>query len=203
MSTSFGYVAGNDRNIGDNGGNVIQLDISANPGNSGGGLYDAQGNLLGIIMSKATGNNVDGIVYAIPSNRVIKSVNDMMKFGYVKGRPALGVTVVTLSANTWDILANGELSGYIYENDSARYGVYIISSKYSSELQKGDRIVTFNGETVSSNQHIVNIISRLSPGSVATLVVERAVKNSDGSISYEQKTVKILLRERDWADDIK
>lgn len=202
MATSFGYVAANDRNIGDNGGNVIQLDISANPGNSGGGLYDVQGNLLGIITSKASGSNVDGIVYAIPSNRMLKSVSDLMKFGYVKGRPALGVTVVTLNASTWDTLSRGELAGCLYENSEARYGVYIISSKYSSELQKGDRIVTFNGEEVSVNQQILNIISRLSPGSVATLVIERAVEKSDGSISYEQKTVKILLRERDWADEI-
>lgn len=202
MSTSFGYVAANDRNIGDNGGNVIQLDISANPGNSGGGLYDTQGNLLGIITSKASGSNVDGIVYAIPSNRMLKSVNDLMKFGYVKGRAALGVSVVTVNESTWNTLVQGELAGYLHEQTSARYGVYVISSKYYDELKKGDRIVSFNGDVVSVNQQILNAIAKLSPGSVATLVIERAHVGADGEVTYKQETIKILLRERDWADEI-
>ncbi|MBE6610758.1 MAG: trypsin-like serine protease [Ruminococcaceae bacterium] len=202
MATSFGYVAANDRNIGDNGGNVIQLDISANPGNSGGGLYDTQGNLLGIITSKASGSNVDGIVYAIPSNRMLSSVNDLLKFGYVRGRPALGITVVTVNASTWDTFAEGELKGYLGEKNESRYGVYILSSKYTDQLQKGDRIVSFNGDEVSVNQQILNIISKLSPGSVATLVIERQTNPGAETPSYLRETVKILLRERDWADEI-
>jgi serine protease Do len=203
MSTSFGYIAANDRNIGDNGGNVIQLDLSANPGNSGGGLYDTQGNLLGIITSKASGSNVDGIVYAIPSNRMLKSINDLMKFGYVRGRAALGISVVTVNASTWNTLFQGELSGYLHEQSEARYGVYIVSTKYYDELKKGDRIVSFNGQEVSVNQQILNIIARLSPGSVATLVIERAHVGADGEVTYKQETVKILLRERDWPDENK
>ena len=155
------------------------------------------------VIAKYTAEEIEGIGFAIPSNIAASVAEDLINYGYVKGRPALGVTVVTVSANTWDTFANGELSGYLYENNSERYGVYIISSRYSSDLKKGDRIVSINGEEISSNQHISNVISRLSPGSVATLVVERVSVKSDGSVAYEQKTVKLLLRERDWADEIK
>jgi len=98
--------------------------------------------------------------------------------------------------------AEGELKGYLGEKNESRYGVYILSSKYTDQLQKGDRIVSFNGDEVSVNQQILNIISKLSPGSVATLVIERQTNPGAETPSYLRETVKILLRERDWADEI-
>ena len=52
------------------------------------------------------------------------------------------------------------------------------------------------------NQQILKIISKLSPGSVATLVIERQSNPGGVTPSYVRETVKFLLRERDWADEI-
>lgn len=203
MATSFGYVAANNRDIGDNGGTFLQLDISANPGNSGGGLYDGQGNLLGIITSKASGSNVDGIVYAIPSNRMLSHVNDLVSYGYVRGRAALGITIATVNESSWSHWSQNELKGYLHETPAKKYGVYIINSKYNTDILLGDRLISLNGQQIATNTGVLDIISRLSPGSIVTAVVERAKLGEDGTVSYEEKTYTILLRERDWPDEIK
>lgn len=197
LSVSYGYVSHANRDIHDQGGNFIQVDASVNPGNSGGGLYDAQGNLLGIITAKASGENVDGIGYAIPTNRMLTVVNDLLKYGYVKGRPALGVTVVTVSVSTWEYFNQNELNGYLGDR---KYGVYIISSKYNTDIQLGDRIVSCNGKTLTVKEELTSIISGFSVGDKLTLVIERPIRQSDGTFEYETFETVCVLQERDWAD---
>lgn len=201
FSVSFGSVSCPDRNTGDIGGNLIQLDVSVNPGNSGGGAFDTEGNLIGVVVSKASGTSVDGIGYAIPSNRMLSVVNDLLKFGYVKGRAALGITVVNVTVENYASVMAGALNGYLFNIENKRYGVYVIESTNSTELKKGDRIVSIDGITVTTNTSLLKAISKLSPGSEVKVIIERATTSSDGSgVAFEQKTVSILLQERDWAD---
>lgn len=201
FSVSFGNVSCPDRDAGDIGGNLVQLDVSVNPGNSGGGAFDTEGNLIGVVVSKASGTSVDGIGYAIPSNRMLSVVNDLLKFGYVKGRAALGVTVVNVTAENYASAMAGTLNGYLYNIENKRYGVYVIESTNSAELKKGDRIVSIDGITVTTNTSLLKAISKLAPGSEVKMVIERAKPSSDGNgVAFEQKTVSILLKERDWAD---
>lgn len=198
LSVSFGYVSHANRDINDQGGNFIQVDASVNPGNSGGGLYDAQGNLLGIITAKASGDNVDGIGYAIPTNRMLIVVNDLLKYGYVKGRPALGVTVVTVSVSTWDYFNQNDLKGYLGDR---KYGVYIISSRYNSEIQLGDRIISCNGKTLTVKEELTSLLTNYKVGDKLTLLIERPLRQSDGTFEYETFETVCVLEERDWPDE--
>ncbi len=199
LSVSYGYISYPDRDIGDEGGSFIQTDISVNPGNSGGGLYDYAGNLVGIVTAKASGTNVDGIGYAIPSNRMVDSVNDLLKYGYVKGRPALGVTVVNVSATTWDYFNEGELAGML---DEYNYGVYVISAMYYPELiLKGDRIVSIDGKKLETKEQLSEEIMKHKAGDYIKVTLERGTKLSDGSFSFREITITIKLRERDWVDE--
>lgn len=198
LSVSFGYVSHANRDINDKGGRFIQIDASVNPGNSGGGLYDAQGNLLGIITAKASGDNVDGIGYAIPTNRMLSVVNDLLKYGYVKGRPALGVTVVTVSVSTWDYFNQNELNGYLGDR---KYGVFIISSKYNTEIQLGDRIVSCDGNALTVKEELTAFLADKNVGDKLTLVIERPLRQSDGTFKYETFETVCVLAERDWADE--
>lgn len=79
---------------------VIQTNAAVNEGNSGGGLFDINGNLIGIVNAKDKSSaysavSVEGMGYAIPSNTVKRIVDELIENGYVKDRAALGVSIYT------------------------------------------------------------------------------------------------------------
>ncbi len=200
LSYSYGCVSHPDRDISDRGGNFIQIDATVNPGNSGGGLFDSSGNLIGIVTAKAKGDNVDGIGYAIPSNRMLEVIDDLLTFGYVKGRPALGVTIATVNSTNWQYWSENDLNGVIGDR---KYGVFIITSKYTEDMKLGDRIVSINGKVITENADITAVIDTCKVGDVLNIKLERPVKGSDGLITYENASATFTLRERDWADALK
>ena len=71
---------------------LLQTDTSVNPGNSGGGLFNMAGNLVGIVNAKSTGDAVEGIGFAIPTSDAVSVVAELYDHGYVEGRPALGLS---------------------------------------------------------------------------------------------------------------
>lgn len=209
FSVAFGKIGHPNRDLGEVAGNFIQIDTSVNPGNSGGGLFDAAGNLIGIVNAKASGTNVDGIGYAIPAARALDVMDQLLEKGYVGGRPAIGLTLVQVNQSTWDYFKNGdgstpgELKDYLYE---ARYGIYIIESKYNTEIKKGDRIVSCNGVEFDNRDSFSQWLLKYKSGDTVRITVERitsAVQNPDGSytVQRERNTYECTLRERDWADE--
>lgn len=72
--------------------NLLQTDAAINSGNSGGGLFNDNGDLIGIVSAKYSATGVEGLGFAIPSNQVQKIIQDLIKLGYVEGRTSLGVT---------------------------------------------------------------------------------------------------------------
>lgn len=85
-----GIVSGLEREITLNGKNMTLMQISAsvNPGNSGGGVFDQYGNLIGLVVAKSSGSDVEGLGFAIPSNTVASVAESLISNGYVTGRPA-------------------------------------------------------------------------------------------------------------------
>ena len=61
--------------------NVIQTDASVSPGNSGGGLFNEAGCLIGIVNAKSAGSNTEGLGFAIPEKTVLKKIKEIMKNG--------------------------------------------------------------------------------------------------------------------------
>ena len=125
-------------------------------------------------------------------------VNDLLKYGYVKGRPALGVTVVTVSVSTWDYFNQNDLKGYLGDR---KYGVYIISSRYNSEIQLGDRIISCNGKTLTVKEELTSLLTNYKVGDKLTLLIERPLRQSDGTFEYETFETVCVLEERDWPDE--
>lgn len=78
---------------------VLQTDAAINPGNSGGPLVNAAGQVVGInsmkLASSTDGTSVEGMGFAIPSNEVVKIINQLVQNGKIQ-RPQLGVKVVDL-----------------------------------------------------------------------------------------------------------
>ena len=72
---------------------LMQTDAAVNPGNSGGGLFNANGELIGIINAKSYGLDVEGIGFAIPMDTAKPIMMDLIDLGYVTGRPYLGISM--------------------------------------------------------------------------------------------------------------
>lgn len=162
--------------------NLIQTDAAVNPGNSGGGLFDSHGALVGIVCAKSSSTEVEGLGFAIPVSTVRTVVQDLVDYGYVTGRPALGINAMEVHDAYTAML-----------NQLPRLGVYvtgIISSEAEngSGLQIGDCIVSINGVEVTSSDEILAAIYSLEVGDTVEVVVYR---------NSEMVTVQTTLVEQD------
>lgn len=101
-SMSKGIISGLNRFTSDKGYELssIQTDAAINPGNSGGGLFDMYGNVVGIVNSKfvADDSSIENLGFAITINEAKPVISDLINFGHVTGRPALGITTLEISS---------------------------------------------------------------------------------------------------------
>ena len=77
---------------------LIQTDAAVNPGNSGGGMFNSRGELIGVVVAKSGGTNVEGIGFAIPVDKVRTIAKQIAEYGYVRGRASTGMTYVDLTS---------------------------------------------------------------------------------------------------------
>ena len=146
---------------------VIQTNAAVSPGNSGGGLFNSAGELIGIVNAKSTGDYSEGLGFAIPINTALPVAQDLMENGYVTGRPALGVTVVTVS--------DAQTAAQYGVSD---YGVYVVqvnegSGAEAAGLKPGDMFVSADNTVISSTSDLTNIISQHQVGDVLSVQVSR------------------------------
>ncbi len=91
---------------------LIQTDASISPGNSGGGLFNANGELIGIVNAKSSYSEAEGIGFAIPINTAMEIGRQLIENGSV-ARPALGVKIMDVTdaqtAQQLGCLHNGRL----------------------------------------------------------------------------------------------
>ncbi len=165
-----GIISALDRNITLSGEthNLLQTNAAVNPGNSGGGLFDAQGNLIALVVAKSGGENVEGIGFAIPIDDIMNILGDLKEHGYVTGRVSLGLSIVDINSNqmAWMYRVN-ELGTYIYSLTAD-------SSAAQAGLQPGDRIVSVNDTEIGSYDDLKALLETVSVGEELTFVISRS-----------------------------
>lgn len=168
-SVTNGIISALDREIdlGDIKMNLLQTNAAVNPGNSGGGLFNGRGELVGIIIAKSAGEDVEGIGFAIPINDVKEDIAELKMYGYKRGRVQLGVTLVDIT-DTWDAM--------MYKVDSR--GVYIQSVEDGSDaknagIRAGDKIISIDDDKITSSSNVKEIIQEKYPGDKIIVVVMR------------------------------
>ena len=160
--------------------NLLQTNAAVNPGNSGGGLFNGKAELVGIVVAKSAGSDIEGIGFAIPINDVKDIISEIKTYGYIRGRVQLGVNLLEIE-DTWDAM--------IYRLDSL--GVYVRSVEEDSDAEKagiksGDRIVSIDGKDVKEVDDVKKALKEKSPGDKVTLVISR---------NGRENTIKITLSE--------
>ncbi len=100
-TVTMGIVSALDRNISseNTAETLIQTDAAINPGNSGGALINSQGEVIGITSSKIADTDVEGLGFAIPMDFAKPIIEDIIQYGYVKDRPATGISGQTISSS--------------------------------------------------------------------------------------------------------
>ena len=146
----------------------IQTDAAINQGNSGGALINARGELIGIntgILSQSAG--YQGIGFAIPSNLARRVISELIDHGVVR-RGSLGrMNLYPLTTQIVQQLGLTTTSGVLVAQIDPR------SPAYRSGLERGDVIVSFNGQNVNEPTDLVRLIADAQVGSSATVVVVR------------------------------
>jgi len=164
-----GIISALDREI-DFGGmkmNLLQTNAAINPGNSGGGLFNSKGELIGIIVAKSAGSDIEGIGFAIPINDVKEVIDDIRDYGYVKGRPELGVVLIDVnSINMARLYGLSHTGIYIQEVNEG-------SSAENAGLKVGDRIVSFGGNEVTSAEGLKSMINKCKVGEKVEIGISR------------------------------
>ncbi len=144
---------------------LMQTSASINSGNSGGGLFNMNGELIGIVNAKIGGTSVEGMGYAIPSATVVKCVNDLKNYGYITGKARLGVTVQTKQYQTWPYL---QTYSYTQVTEIDPDG-----SAAKSGLKVGDILYKFNDKEISSFEVLSEQLTRYKVGDTVTITVRR------------------------------
>ena len=146
---------------------LIQTNASISPGNSGGGLFNMAGELVGIVNAKSDASGAEGLGFAIPINTAIDIAQDLLENGYVSGRPYLGITYVAVTDE-----ATAQQLGV------GSYGIYIVevnagSGAAQAGLEPGDRIVSIDGAEVAARDDVSAIVDQHAPGDTISITVAR------------------------------
>ena len=172
-SVTAGIISALDRNltIEDREMNLIQTDASINNGNSGGPLINAYGQVVGITSAKINSAYADGLGFAIPIDDAMPIVEDLMKYGYVKGRPVVGIS----GENITEIYSQyyGIPQGFIVRDVTEGSGAD------KAGIKEGDIVIGINGELITTIEEFNNIKANFKAGDTITVSLYRNNKRTD------------------------
>jgi serine protease Do len=157
---------------------LIQTDTAINSGNSGGALFNMQGEVIGITNAKysssgsSTSASIDNIGFAIPIDHVRGIVESIIQYGYIV-KPYIGVSVATVSA---------EMQSYNFPQGAAVKAIAEGSPAENCGLKINDIITAVDGETITTSSDLVRIVSASSPGATLKLSVFR---QNEGDITID------------------
>ena len=131
---------------------VLQTDAAINPGNSGGALVDINGNLVGINSMKIAATQVEGIGFAIPSNEVKVTIEQLVKHGKID-RPSIGIGLINLK----DIPEEEREQLHTDSED----GIYVAKADSDIDLKKGDIITEIDGKKIKDDVDLRSIYMKI------------------------------------------
>ena len=184
---TVGYVSAKDRIVNTDGTviNMLQTDAAINSGNSGGPLFDMNGNVVGITTAKYSGNSnsgttIEGLGFAIPIDDVTGILSDLKEFGYVTGA-YLGVYVrdVDASAQSYGLPAGAYVEESIKGYCAQKAGI-----------RAGDIIVNLGGYDVDSVTTLTRVLRRFKAGESVSITVYRAGKQEYLTVKLDEKPVQ-------------
>ena len=166
-SVTAGIVSATARSLGDTYTSFVQTDVAVNPGNSGGPLFNLQGEVVGInsqIYSRTGG--YQGVSFAVPIDVAMNVKNQLVATGHVE-RGRIGVTIQEVNQELADSFKlprpRGALVSQVERNGPAD----------DAGLKPGDVILAVNGRQIERSSELPPLIATVKPGKEATLTIWR------------------------------
>lgn len=183
FSMTTGHVSALDRLIAtDNSSesiNMFQFDAAVNSGNSGGPVYNTEGEVVGVVTAKYSDSGVEGLSFAIPINDAATIANDLITKGYVTGKAYMGVTLRndynSMYANYygWPV---GAMVASVEDGSCAQ----------AAGIQAGDIITKVDDKDVESYSDLKSAVRRYSAGDTAEITLYRAGESMTLSITFDE-----------------
>ena len=192
QTTTFGHVSALNKEVTTSDDNVtrtmMQIDASINAGNSGGGLFDANGHLIGINSAKSSGEGVEGMGYAIPISSVEDLINNMMNQKTKvqvdeDQRGYLGIQGADVPTDY--VQRFGMPDGAMVTKITAG------SPAEAAGFQLNDIITAVDGQKVSSMETLKSALSYYAAGESVTITVQRPSGNQ-----YTETELTVTLANR-------
>ena len=186
FTMTAGYISALDREIDADGTpiNMLQTDAAINSGNSGGPLFDMNGNIIGVTTAKVSGTtdsgvSIEGLGFAIPINDVLRVVYDLQQYGRVRGRAYLGVTLQNLDAEVAEI----------YSLPSGPQVVTVTEGSCSEKagLQPHDIILEFDGREINTYSDLVSALSKRRAGDTVKMKLYRAGAEIEVTLTLDER----------------
>jgi len=159
--------------------NLIQTDAAINSGNSGGALLNSRGQVIGINSAKISASGVEGLGFAIPINDAKPVIEQLIKYGYVRGRPLIGISGREISAT---------LSSYY----KIPQGIFVTdvspgSGAEQAGIQVRDVIVEMDGTRIKTMNDLEAVKKRHKPGDVVSVTVVRNNKEVKLTLKFDEE----------------
>ncbi|MDR1530719.1 MAG: trypsin-like peptidase domain-containing protein [Clostridiales bacterium] len=148
---------------------VIQTDAAINPGNSGGALINSQSQVIGINTAKLSAYGVEGMGYSIPINEAKAIVNSIMaNKDAASSQPALlGIAGETVTPEIKELYSFPSTGVFVQT-------VYMDTGAYAAGLRRGDLIVAFDGQRITSMEDLSAAIAKTTAGQTVELSIYKS-----------------------------
>ena len=160
---------------------LIQTNAALNSGNSGGPLINCYGQVIGINTMKIGGfsnSSVEGIGFAIPSTTVKEIVDQLIRQGYVSGRPTLGFT-------------GEQVSSFYQHYYRLPAGLYITQLDPESEaavkgVAEGDILLSVGGQRITSTEELTAALNQRNVGDTVQIIIFRSGRQYSAEITLQE-----------------
>ena len=163
--------------------NMFQTNCVINSGNSGGPVFNSYGEVVGIATAKyggssPTGTTVEGLGFAVPINDVKNIIQDLIQYGYVTGKPYMGIQMqsVPQDAQRYGVSAGAYVTGVASGSAAERAG-----------LKEGDIIIAVDDTVVDSSSALTAAVSAYRAGDEAKLTVIRSNEKLELTITFDEE----------------
>ena len=159
--------------------NMFQIDAAVNSGNSGGPVYNANGEVVGIVTAKYSDTGVEGLGFAIPINDAAKIANDLITKGYVTGKAYMGVSIDERYNSMYSQYYNMPIGAFVKSVESG-------SCAESAGIQAGDIITRLGDVEITGYTDLKQAIKQYSAGDSAELELYRAGESRTLTVTFDE-----------------
>ena len=159
--------------------NMFQIDAAVNSGNSGGPVYNANGEVVGIVTAKYSDTGVEGLGFAIPINDAAKIANDLITKGYVTGKAYMGVSIDERYNSMYSQYYNMPIGAFVKSVESG-------SCAANAGIQAGDIITRLGDVEITGYSDLKQAIKQYSAGDSAELELYRAGESRTLTVTFDE-----------------